>query len=244
MFVAPVTAERSFARFTEVWQGDPYGLNLRSALRYATHVWQQHRSPPEALLAEPVCWGEIDFTTCTDPHVRGSGTSIVTRRGTAHGLLSWFDARLLDDVGFSNHPAAAPCIYGQGYFPWPSAVALEVGDLVDFELRADPIAGRYQWTWSSRIRRVSTPDVVEQSFRRSDLLSVPYSAEALRKRAADFQPTLGVDGELTIRALERIREGTTLDRLAAELLVRAPQRFSSQAEALDFVADVSARFSA
>jgi hypothetical protein len=45
------------------------------------------------------------------------GTWSETRTGTGHGIVVWFEADLVEGVGFSNSPGAPETIYGSLFFP-------------------------------------------------------------------------------------------------------------------------------
>jgi protein arginine N-methyltransferase 1 len=243
LFVAAVGAEQAIAEARDVWHSAPFGLDLRAALNHVNHTWTKHYAEPEALFGPPVCWAELDYTAPLHPHVKGECTLEVTRAGTAHGLLLWFDATLVDGVGFSNAPGAPRAIYGQSLHPWPEPLALEPGDRLQVELRADPVSGGYRWSWLTGLVRASAPDQVAKRFRQSDFMASLISPDLLRRRSEDFTPSLSAGGELTLRALERMRAGVRLGALAAELHASTPGRFASEEEALEFVADLSERHS-
>jgi hypothetical protein len=242
LFAAVVSAGSAFARRRAPWESVPCGVSLRSALPYVDNNWLKYRASAGDLLCEPQRWAELDYQSIADPRVSGAGVCTVARDGIAHGLLAWFDARLTREVGFSNRPGAPEAIYGQAFFPWPSAVPLREGDQVDFELRADPTGADYTWTWTTHIRKRETPQVVAQRFRQSTFLSSPLAAEVLRKRVASAVPTLSADGVLTSQTLAKMETGLTLGEIASALHVEHPQRFRSYDAALDFTADLSERY--
>jgi protein arginine N-methyltransferase 1 len=243
LFAAVVTASRLFERTRSPWQGESYGLKLGSALRFLENIWRRHNAAPEDVLSEPTAWARLDYMTIGDLRVRGSGTSTITRDGTAHGLLAWFDTQLTEGVGFSTRPGTLETVYGQGFFPWPCAVTVQAGDIVTFELRADPVSSDYVWTWSAEICSNQAPDVVLHRFRQSTFLGNPIAPETLRKSATTFTPTLSEMGEITLRTLERMRGGATLHELGNVLHDAHPERFRSFDEALAFVTDLSKRYS-
>jgi protein arginine N-methyltransferase 1 len=243
LFAAVVAAPVFFEASRLAWQSEPYGLTLRSALPLVDNLWKKHNAAAEDVLSQPVPWARLDYTTLGDSRVRGSGTCTIATDATAHGLLAWFDTQLIDGVGFSNRPGAPKTIYGQGFFRWPRAVALQAGDTVTFELRADPVASDYVWTWSTEIRGKQAPDVVVHRFRQSTFLGNPIAPETFRKSAATFAPTLSEVGEITLRTLDRMRGGATLHELANALHDSHPERFRSLDEALAFVTELSQRYS-
>ena len=240
LFVALVSAADAFAERRAPWELALEGLSLRASLRVVDQTWQKHRARSEALLSRAHPWTTLEYPALTSARVKGAAELEVVADGTAHGLLAWFDTVLLDDVGFSNRPGAPEAIYGQAFFPWPEPVALHEGERVSVELRADPLGGETLWTWTTELPASTRASRPARRFRQSDALAATITSEALRKRAASFVPTLSTDGELTLRALQRMREGVSLEALAHELHASAPQRFPSFDRALDFVAGLSA----
>jgi protein arginine N-methyltransferase 1 len=243
LHAAVVAAPEPFEKRRSPWTKDVHGLELGCALRYVQNNWNKHRAQPDALLSSPQVWARIEYQSVSDPRVCGRGTHCIEKDAVAHGLLAWFDTELCEGVGFSNAPGAPEVIYGQAFYPWPEAVSLHAGDRVDFELRADPGRDGYVWTWSSTIHAREAPEVAVHRFRQSDFLRAPLSKEAMSKRAASFTPTLSPIGEIARGVLERFRAGIELQTLAGELCATHPRQFRSFEAALDFVSDLSARYS-
>ena len=109
--------------------------------------------------------------------------------------------------------------------------------------RADPNAGGYVYSWNTLVRTREAPDVAAHRFRQSDFLGVPLSADGLRKRATSFAPELSAKGEIALQVLQRFRSGLTLETVANELHAAHPEQFRSFNAALDFVSDLSLRYS-
>jgi protein arginine N-methyltransferase 1 len=242
--LAVVTVPEVFERRRSVWQSAPHGLDLRSALGFVANTTERLRVDPERLLSDPVTCARFHYPTMTELAVRGAGTCAVTRPGIAHGLLVWFDTVLVAGVGYSNAPGTAGEIYGQMLFPWPEAVALEAGDTVGFELRADPIGAQVLWTWASEVRRGGDRPGLVARIRQSAFKALPISRETLEKRAASFAPTLTAAGALTLGVLEGMRAGKTVGELASGLRDAHPERFRSLDDAHGFVAELAERYGA
>jgi protein arginine N-methyltransferase 1 len=240
MWAAVVTAPEVHEYQRRAWESRPYGLDLRSALRFVDNEARKHRAHPEDLLSKPVSWATIHYPTLTALGVRGAGTCTVTRADVAHGLLVWFDTTLLEGVGYDNGPDRHS-IYGQLFFPWPRAFALAEGDTVAFELRADPVGGDYEWTWQTEIRR-GTGEVAR--FRQSTVNSVAFSREFLLRRTPSFAPALSAAGSAALQALEAVRAGRTVGEIARALHETHPDRFPSIERAQGFLAELLERYGA
>jgi protein arginine N-methyltransferase 1 len=224
------------------WEKRPEGFDLGSAKPFVANTWRKARVTARQLLTRPVRWARLDYHRLESAHVEGRARLRAGRRGVGHGLGLWFDADLAPGVRFSNAPGQPQLIYGQGYFPWPTPVALEKGDVVDVRLRADLVGDDYVWTWESSMKRRGRPGKVAVHFRQSTFLGTPLTPETLARRAANNRTRLGRDGLATRRALELMDGETPLAQIAADLESRFPGRFRTSAEALAFVADISSRF--
>jgi protein arginine N-methyltransferase 1 len=245
LWAAVISASEVFEERRAVWHGAPHGLDLRSAQPYADNFMERLRAQREQLLSAPIEWARLDYPAPVARAVRGRGTCIVAKAGVAHGLCVWFDAELVDGVGYSNAPGAPETsIYGQIFFPWPESVALAPGDHVTFELRADPVGSEYVWTWSTEVSRVpgagAAPAVTR--FRQSTFKSWPVAPASLRTRAPGWTPVLSPAGAEVLEVLEGMRAGRTLGELAARLCAAHPRRFSSVDDARDFVVELSRRY--
>jgi type I protein arginine methyltransferase len=244
LWLAVISAPEPFARRRRIWESAPEGLDLRGALPYVDNEIEKLRARPEQLLCEPVRWASLHYPTLTDRAVRGAGTCAITKDAVAHGLLAWFDAELVDGIGHSNAPGAPESIYGQVFFSWPEAVALQAGDRVSFEVRADPIGADYIWTWTTEIQSGATAPAAAARFRQSTFKSAPPSKESLRKREPTFAPALSPAGAAALEVLEGMRAGRTIGELAQQLLAAHPERFLSLDDAHGFAAALAERHGA
>jgi len=234
LWAEAVSAADAFERRRRIWQSAPHGLDLRAALPFVDNELDKYRARPDQALSEPMRWAVLDYPTLTDLAVRGGGSLTITSAGVGHGLLVWFDAELVEGIGYSSAPGAPDGIYGQMFFSWPQAVPLQVGDRVAFELRADPIGADYLWTWTTQIGA--------SRFRQSTFKSFPPSQNSLRKRASTFAPALSAAGGEALQVLEGMRAGRTIGDIAAQLLAAHPTRFPSLDHAHGFVAELAQRY--
>jgi len=243
LWLAVASAPEAFERTHRAWQDDHYGLDLRSALRLVDNTVIEHRASEEDLLCTPTQWARVHYPTLTDLRLRGRGTCKVTKRGTAHGIVAWFDTELARSIGYSNAPGSANAVYGQMLFPWPNAVTLEPGDEVSYDLRADPVSSDVLWTWATEIRRPVAPHCVLLRSRQSTFAALPMSAESLRMREASFTPSLSGQGALVLSVLEWMKLGRPVREIAGVVLANHPESFRSLDDAHGFVGQLSARYS-
>jgi protein arginine N-methyltransferase 1 len=137
---------------------DPYGFNMEPARQIVLNQWHHDDTDlirTRHLLTEPTNWTTLDYRTITNPDVGAEIEQTAVRDGTAHGLLVWFDAELIDDIGFSNAPhlAKPAAVYGRGFFPFLTPVSLTMGDTIHLTLQANLVYDDYVWQWHTRICR-------------------------------------------------------------------------------------------
>jgi len=179
LWAAVVEAPEQYAELISPWQNQ-FDLDLSTATRFITNTWRKSHIKAEQFLAEPVCWSTIDYHEVDSADAQAKISWRATRNGTAHGFAVWFDSELVDDVGFSNHPAAPGMIYGQGFFPFSQPVEVSEGDRIELRLSAKFVQDDYVWVWET--------DFTDQgrSFKQSTFYGVPLSTAQLRaERAID-----------------------------------------------------------
>jgi type I protein arginine methyltransferase len=242
LWVTLVDAPDVYRDHVGIWQNNDLGLDLGAALRFTTNSWGKVRLKPGQFLVEPKCWAKLDYTTLEGTEAHGEVAWTLPRAGTAHGLCLWFDAELLEGVGFSNAPGSSEQIYGQAFFPLSQPLALDAGDTISVALRADLVGEDYQWTWETRVVGRDEPGRCRTTFRQSTFLGVPRSMDRLKKKHAGHVPTLKEDGQIDRLILERMDGATPLGDIAGEILDRFPSRFSRWEEALGRVGDLSERY--
>lgn len=179
LWAAVVEAPEQYAELVSPWQ-DQFGLDLSAATRFITNTWRKSDIKPEQFLTEPVCWSTIDYYEVDTPDARAEISWRAARDGVAHGLAVWFDSELIDDAGFSNHPAAPRMIYGQGFFPFSEPSKVSKGNRIDLRLTAKFVQDDYIWRWDTDF---TDREGIIVSFKQSTFYGVPLSTAQLRKSA-------------------------------------------------------------
>lgn len=241
---AVVEAEGLYEEITGPWKREPQGLDLSAGLRYVLNAFRRHRPDAAQLLTAEVPWAEIDYRTIESADARGDADFEVTRPGTGHGLVLWFDGQLAPGVVIPNGPGRPRTPYGSMFLPWPEPVTLAPGDRVTVRLRADLLGEDYVWTWKSEIVRRPDGRGSPLRFEQSTFAGAPLTRQTLSRREAQARPRLGPDGEAARFVLDRLDGKTTLADIADELASQPCGRFASPREALDFVARLSGLYGA
>jgi type I protein arginine methyltransferase len=155
------------------------GVTLDAGRRVTSHLWTRAHLSSDTLLTGAARWAEVDYRTVVDPDVRGTLRWTATRDARAHGFCLWFDAELMEGIGFSGAPGRPALVYGHGFFPFPDPVPLQEGDRVEIDLRADLAGSEYVWSWRTEIGPLSG---ATRSYRQSTLRGSFVSLEDLRRR--------------------------------------------------------------
>jgi len=179
LWAAVVEAPEQYAELVNPWQNQ-FDLDLSAGTRFITNNWRKTHIKPDQFLAEPVCWNTIDYYEVDDRDARGEISWRAARNGTAHGFAVWFDSELVDDIRFSNHPAAPRMIYGQGFFPFSQPVEVSEGDRIELKLTAKFVQDNYVWRWDTDF---TDQERVKASFKQSTFYGAPLSTTQLRKSA-------------------------------------------------------------
>src|SRR5262249_5946924 len=150
-WVVPVSAPDEHARQVTPPLGQG-GWDWGPLRRRNANSWCACHLRPEALLARPQPWQELDYHSVQDPDARGPVEFEIERGGVGHGLLAWFDTTLTEGVCFSNAPGRPELIYSAAFFPWPEAVTLAAGERLRAQLEARLVGDHYVWRWETEVR--------------------------------------------------------------------------------------------
>jgi len=239
LWLALAEAPAKYSELLDGWSFD--GLDLSIGRRMVANGWVKAPLAADQLLSAPVQWAEVDYRAVADSAVCGQADAEVSRGGTAHGLCVWFDAELLEGVGFSNAPGQPEAIYGQALFPLLDPVEVSPGDRFETAIRADFTGDDYTWSWHTTIR--SADGAAKADFRQSTFLGAPLSTEILRKRADVFVPSTSENVRVDREILGLFGSGKNLREIAEIAAARFPGRFADWQSAFDRVAALSGRYS-
>jgi protein arginine N-methyltransferase 1 len=243
LWAAIVESPDLYRPYIEPWDRNDFGLDLLAGQKLMLNTWRKVRVTPGQLLSEPQCWATLDYLSIDSPDIHGEIYSGVKRSGTGHGLIVWFDAVLSEAVRFSNRPAAPELIYGSAFFPWLAPVDLEAGDNVIVQMDADLVDDDYIWRWNTRIKSGPGSPQLKADFKQSTFFGAPLTSQRLRKSSAAHVPVLNDEGKVENLILSRMDGEASLERIAQELKLRFPHRFSQWEDALKVVGQTSQKYS-
>jgi Ribosomal protein L11 methyltransferase (PrmA)/Arginine methyltransferase oligomerization subdomain len=225
------------------WDPAQFGLAVDAGRKYIANSTRKVRARPEQLLTAPVSCGTLDYRTIEAAAFSGEVSAPLTRDGDATGVVVWFDAQLLGDIGFSNAPDKPRLIYGSMYFPFSQAVGVSAGDRATLRLQATPTDTDYTWRWDTEIRSGTGSAMPKAELHQSSFFAAPASAARLRKRADSFVPTLNLQGSIDSQILEGLRQGKPLGDIARGIAAAYPRKFATWEEALAHVGSLAERYS-
>lgn len=246
-WAAVVEAPHLYARHTDPWDDNAFGLDMEAARRVVVNTWRRGLVTKDNLLTDPERWATVDYDSVEDPDARAQVAWTVTRPGTGHGLAAGFDRTLADGIYLSNSPDAPESIrpkhiYGTVFFPWTKPVALTRGDRVIVDLEARLIREDYIWSWKTRVLHQGESGAEKANCAQSSFFGMPLSPEQLRKRAASYTPTLNEDGRIVRFVLAAMNDEVSVGEIARLTSIEFPARFPRPQDALGHVADVSRRY--
>jgi type I protein arginine methyltransferase len=241
LWLAVVNAPNLYQYVQDPWVENRLGLNMMKGHSIVVNNYQKLRANPEQIVLPAQLWATLDYTTITDPNVKGSVTWTVENDTLAHGFNMWFEATLVDGVGFTTSPLEPELIYSTAFFPWLSPVTLQVGDNVTISLEARFVTDKYIWKWNTCI--VGKDGVVKTDFKQSNFFSWWATSADLLKRAPNHIPSLNQEGAI-LRLVLNLTDGKVSNTTIAENLAdEFPTVFPTKKEALAYISAVSLKYS-
>jgi len=241
LFAAVVHAPSQHALIGKAWNGDAYGLDLGIAREQVANTYWKASFKPDQVVAGPVACGTLDYSVLRNSDWACEVTFVAEGAAEAHGFGLWFDATLVEGIGFSNAPSASQLIYGQAYFPWPAAVPVSRGDRIELGLRADLVGDSYVWSWNTRVSAPGEAGARAQ-FAQSEFFGQMLAPETLRRQKATHVPRLGDEGRVDLRILTLMDDGKPLGEIARRIAEEFPTRFPRWQDALTRVGELGQRY--
>jgi protein arginine N-methyltransferase 1 len=238
---ALIDASEFYSQLVSPWLKASPGLNLSSSVSLLLNGSYTCNFNSDQLLTEAQIWGVLDYSAGPKPCAAVDLNLSVTRHGTAHGLCLWFDAELFDGFGYSSGPSSRKTIYGQVFLPWLEAVPVRQGQKILVSLQANLVGEEYIWRWKTEI--CGDTNGPGRCFNQSTFQGANFTPQTLRRRTADFVPSLSDDGQADRWLLQAMDGKTSLQRLAQAAAERFPKIFPRWEDALHRAAELAERFS-
>lgn len=239
MEVVPVMAADYYRKHIEVWSEGavlPRGraeaaINYEAARSYAANsLYYDTRERLGATpLADAVRLMELDLTRATRADCDHQVEVTLTRDGTCHGWLGWFQMRLLQEWFSTSGESSSH--WTPVFLPLEHPLEVKAGESLAFALHR-PQYGDWTWTTEYGGRRQ----------RQSTFLSSPLTPAALLQASDTYRPELSARGKAAAWLLTCMAGGTSVAELAVAVMATHPDVFSSEEDALRFVKDLAGRY--
>ena len=245
LWAAIVEAPKPYSELVDPWEHNAFDQDLSPARRLIVNHVQKVTVGADRLLTAARLWTTLDYNSVENPDVRGNLNWRVERAGTGHGLVVWFDADLVDGIGFSNAPSEREreTVYGSLFLPWTQPVSLEPGQSLAVNLEAKLIEEDYVWRWTTRIEPQNGSGASPIHFEQSQLAGEVLSAAKLHRQASSYVPHLSEEGRLRHRTFELMDGEVSLGEIARQLKTEFPERFQTWEQALSYVGAISQEYS-
>lgn len=237
---AVIEAEEFYTRITTPWQRVVPGLDFSPALHLTLNTTHRGKFKPEQLLTTPRSWYVVDYAAGAQSSIAGQLDFSTVKSGTAHGVCLWFEAQLLEGIGYSSGPGNGATIYGQVFLPWLEPVAVVAGQEISLELSADLVGSDYVWRWNAWIAAFGTNPA--RQFHQSTFEGAVFSPQSLLRNARDYVPKLSPEGEAERWLLQAMDGNMALEKIAKDAAQRFPNVFRGEEDSLRRAAALAEKF--
>ncbi|HWW18493.1 MAG TPA: 50S ribosomal protein L11 methyltransferase [Candidatus Saccharimonadales bacterium] len=241
LMAAVIEAGEFYSGILSPWRDSVLRIDFSPAVPLVLHGCYSSKFKPEQLLTTPQSWCVLDYAAGASVRAAARLSFQAKREGTAHGICLWFETQLYEDIGYSSGPDGAAAIYGQMFLPWLEAVKVTEGQKIEVQLQADLVASDYIWRWDTKI--YGSDARAERHFQQSTFEGSQFSPASLRRRAADFVPTLSDAGRADRWLLHAMDGKASLQQIAQAAAERFPAIFSLWQDALRRAAELAIQFS-
>jgi type I protein arginine methyltransferase len=160
--------------------------------------------------------------------------------GIAHGIRAWFISEQGEGFFTDNSIENPKATYGAPLFPFEEPIMVNMGDQIEFSLKAIHDKGEYTFSWNTQI---FTPDgELKAAFIQSTLANNLMSASKFLTQSEFYQPKLNEKAEIENFILSNFDGEALNGDIADALLEKFPEKFAGFDEALARVGEVALRF--
>jgi len=232
--VALANAAKEYRPYEKPWLRNKFGVDLSAGHRFVVNAFAKVNLKPANLLSRSETLAVLDYRSMRNPELVTDFDLKIEEGGTAHGLVLWFDAQLLDGIGFSNAPGEPRQIYGQTLFPFERPIEVAPGDHVVGQLAARLVDRAYVWTWQT--------EAGGTRFQQSSFLASVIAPDRLRAKANTFAPPARAVHEVDRYCLSRFDGSRSLQLIAEETQAKFPDAFADAPAALNHVTRLAGRY--
>lgn len=225
MELVPVCAPDYFDSRVSCWSNHSQTIEFGLVREYAANTifYDDHRAMAEGFLAEPAEIFDLDFMTAAKAECRNRINISITRDGSCHGLLGWFQTRL-GDTWLSTSPLEPETHWRQAFLPLDPPIAVKSGEVISVQIQRPEFG---EWTW--------TVETGKSRQRHSTFLSEPVSRSRLQKNSDDYKAILDDKGRAAKAILEMLNGEMSTDEISGTICKSYPHLFPGNQHAKRFV---------
>ncbi len=243
LHAVPIQSPDDYNTIDKAWANDVHGVDLSAGRSFLVNSWWRRPvTPTVTMLAEPRCWGEIEYATVSNPNLDGECDWVITDDGIVHGLCVWFDGDVGPGAGYSNAPNLQGLVYGNAFFPLENPLHVKKGERLLTKFTVKLIGDEYIYGWISEHFDRDGKSLAR--FRQSTFKNRPISQKKLAFSSPDFVPELGKDGLISLQVLQAAQQKMKTGDIAENLLTAFPERFDNVQHALDTVLKIMQKYQA
>jgi type I protein arginine methyltransferase len=222
---------------------DFYGINMASARRLITNQVILEKEANYELVSSGQVFAELDYTTIEETSFSAKLEWEIEKKGTIHGLLSWFVGELGFGLTITNSPENPKSVYGTPFFPFDRPVEVEAGDKVEVSISADYVHGGYVWNWNTIVYSKNNSQEPKAQIAQSNVAGTFTPPTSILKQSEYFLPQPNEMAEINLLFLQSMDGEMLLGDIADILLEKFPDKFKSFEEAFAFSAELSVNYS-
>jgi protein arginine N-methyltransferase 1 len=236
LWASVVSSRKSYSDIVAPWEKYAADFDMSVAKRMSVNSYIKQRVKSSEVLTAPFKWALLDYSTIQSPNVESRFTRNVLRSGVASGLSLWYDAELMQGIGFRNTPGIKkhPEVYGSTFFSFLNPVKVSKGDKVDVQIKANLVDDEYVWSWNTLITDRKGRQIAK--FEQSTFYSQRLSVANLRKNSLAYVPNINAEGEIDAFIIGSMNGEISVEQIAFMVNEKFPAAFKD-------VRDASARVS-
>ncbi|MCK4711200.1 MAG: 50S ribosomal protein L11 methyltransferase, partial [Gammaproteobacteria bacterium] len=130
LFVTPVDDKATYEKL-DFWRHIS-DINFTPAFDLFSKKIMVESVDANGLLAKPVSFGQLDFTTTTESVFQARQYIPIEKPGFIHGVAGWFNVKLCDGIEINTAPDQIQTHWKQAFFPFQNPVEVIKGDVLDW----------------------------------------------------------------------------------------------------------------
>lgn len=237
-----VEAAEQYQQYLEPWSTDFYGLDFSSNRKVAVNSFHNQKMDSGNVLSDPVVVADLNYGSATNQNLQAKLKFEASRSGTVHGISLWFETELCAGVGYSTAPDQERLVYGMGLLLLSQPVAVDIGQRIGVELKANLVGGDYVWQWNTEFFETGNQSETKLEFRQSTFDASISSIESLRKRASGHIPELSDEGNIQRSILAMMDGKASLEAISRRVTALYPGQYPKWEDALGLVGKLSAKY--